>query len=130
MPELPVWPAGAAAVLTTLDADGPYANPVAEPVRAGADSILLSLDRTRDDLGRLGAHPRVALLVCWEDGGFTARGTARVVARSMGGDPDHTAVEILVEAVDDLQREGAVDGRATALRQLVAIRRRCRAAAS
>lgn len=102
-PTLPHWPLRTIAVLVTIDDRGaPHAIPVSAPVRAGADTILLSLHRTRDSLHRLRENPKVALLVLAEgDTAFTARGIARVVAEPMQDAPDYAAVEITVAAIDD-----------------------------
>jgi len=100
---LPDWPLRTIAVLVTIDDRGaPHAIPVSAPVRAGADTILLSLHRTRDSLRRLGDNPKVAILVLAEgDIAFTARGSARVVVEPMQDAPDYAAVEITVTAIDD-----------------------------
>ncbi len=102
---LPGWPPRTIAVLVTVD-DSPHAIPVSAPVRAGDHSILLSLHRTRDSLGRLRARPQVALAILAEGNvAFTARGTARVVDEPMTDAPDYAAVEIDVTEVDDHRQE-------------------------
>jgi hypothetical protein len=101
MPTLPEWPARTIAVLATVD-DAPHAIPVSAPVRAGDDTILLSLHRTRDSLARLRKRPEVALLILAEgDVALTARGTAHVAEEPMTGAPDYAVVEITVTEVDD-----------------------------
>ncbi|MEU5882805.1 pyridoxamine 5'-phosphate oxidase family protein [Spirillospora sp. NPDC047279] len=130
---LPLWPPKTVAVLTTVGPDGPHAIPVSSPVRAGDRSILISLHRSRRSLGRIEDLPRVALLVTADGVAFTARGTARIVAHGMAGAPDFAAVEIIVGDVDDhltgVSVRIGLDDRIDTLLQLVAIRRRCRAAA-
>src|SRR5262249_22814267 len=72
------------------------------PVRAGDDTVLLTLHQSRDSLARLRAHPEVALTVLAQDNvAFTARGAARVVEESMQSSPDYAAVQIDVTDVDD-----------------------------
>jgi hypothetical protein len=101
MNKLPEWPLRTIAVLATVD-DAPHAIPVSAPVRAGDDTILLSLHRTRDSLARLRKRPQVALLILAEgDVAMTARGTARVAEEPMAGAPDYAAVEITVTEIDD-----------------------------
>jgi hypothetical protein len=101
MTTLPEWPRQTIAVLTTVD-PAPHAIPVSAPVRAGDDTVLLSLRRTRDSLARLRTRPQVALLVLAEDDvAFTARGTAQVIDEPMTGAPDYAVVEITVTDVDD-----------------------------
>jgi hypothetical protein len=101
MTTLPEWPRRTIAVLVTVDPD-PHAIPVSAPVRAGDDTILLSLHRTRDSLARLRERPEVALLVLAEgDVAFTARGTAQIVDEPMAGAPDYAAVQLTITDVDD-----------------------------
>ena len=102
--ELPAWPAGATAVLTTLD-DGPHAIPVTAPWRAGDREIRLSLRHDRGSLSRLRARPQVALTIVLGDAGFTARGRARVVDESIEDAPDFAAVAVDVEHVDRHRRK-------------------------
>ncbi|MEZ0093302.1 pyridoxamine 5'-phosphate oxidase family protein [Streptacidiphilus sp. EB129] len=158
MTALPVWPPRSVAVLATLAAPTtaptttptvpdaapqtasyavPHVVPVSAPVRAGDAGILLSLHRAGRSLARLRERPQVALLVLPEDGAaFTAHGTARIVAEPMAGAPDFAAVEITVTEVD-LHRQATVTGdegpepaaRVAVLRQLAAVRLRCRVAA-
>jgi hypothetical protein len=102
---LPAWPLRTIAVLVTVD-DRPHAIPVSAPVPASDHSILLSLHRTRDSLGRLRDRPQVALAILAEGNvAFTARGTARVVAEPMTDASDYAAVEIDVTEVDDHRQE-------------------------
>lgn len=101
MTMLPEWPRQTIAVLATVD-PAPHAIPVSAPVRAGDDTILLSLRRTRGSLARLRTCPQVALLVLAEDDvAFTARGTAQVIDEPMTAAPDYAVVEITVTDVDD-----------------------------
>ena len=98
---LPDWPQRTIAVLATTD-PSPHAIPVSAPVRAGDETVLLSLHRSRDSLARLRARPDVALLFLAEDNtAFTVRGTARVLADPLPDAPDYVAVEITATAIDD-----------------------------
>jgi hypothetical protein len=98
---LPDWPIRTIAVLSTVD-QGPHAIPVSAPVRAGDQSILLSLHRDRGSLARLRKEPRVALLVLTQgDIAFTARGRAQLVAEPLPGVPEYVGIAIAVEAIDD-----------------------------
>ncbi|MDI2126158.1 pyridoxamine 5'-phosphate oxidase family protein [Yinghuangia seranimata] len=150
-PVLPTWPRQTVAVLATTGGgpdEGPHAVPVSAPVRAGDQTILLTLRRTRDSLARLRASPRVAMLFLAEDDtAFTARGTARVAADPMSADPDYACVEITVDAVDDHRAQAftvtagvgrewldpdekrALARRVEAMQQLAVLRWRCRGAA-
>jgi hypothetical protein len=86
---------------------GPHAIPVAAPVRAGDQRILVSLDRIRGSLARLRENPQVALAIL--GGGnvaFTALGRARIVQESMPDVPAFVAVEIDVETIDDHRSPG------------------------
>ena len=99
--KLPEWPATTIAVLCTNDS-GPHAIPVAAPMRAGDQRILVSLERTRASLARLRENPQVALAIL--SGGnlaFTALGRAGIVQESMPDALDYVAVEIDVEKIDD-----------------------------
>ena len=103
--KLPEWPATTIAVLCTIDR-GPHAIPVAAPVRAGDQRILVSLERTRGSLARLRENPQVALAVLVGNVAFTALGRASVVQESMPGALDFVAIEIDVEEIDDHQSSG------------------------
>jgi Pyridoxamine 5'-phosphate oxidase len=105
--KLPEWPARTIAVLCTTD-EGPHAIPVAAPVRAGDQRILISLERTRASLARLRENPQVALAILGgNDVAFTALGRARIVQESMADALDFVAVEIDVEKIDDHRSQGA-----------------------
>lgn len=105
---LPEWPASTIAVLCTIDG-GPHAIPVAAPVRAGDQRILVSLQRTRGSLARLRENPQVALAILSGDNvAFTALGLARIVQESMPDAPEFVAVEIVVEKIDDHRSSGVV----------------------
>lgn len=104
--KLPEWPARTIAVLCTTEG-GPHAIPVAAPVRAGDQRILVSLERSRGSLARLRENPQVALTIL--SGGnvaFTALGRARIVQESMPDALAYVAVEIDVEKIDDHQSTG------------------------
>jgi hypothetical protein len=96
---LPDFPRRTIAILSTID-PAPHAIPVSAPVRAGDETVLFSLHRSRDSLARLRARPEVALTVLAEgDIAFTARGRAHVVP--LESDDDYVGVAIAVEHVDD-----------------------------
>jgi hypothetical protein len=104
--KLPEWPAGTIAVLCTTDG-GPHAIPVAAPVRADDQRVLVSLERTRGSLARLRENPQVALAIL--SGGnlaFTALGRARIVQESMPDALDFVAVELDVEKIEDHRSTG------------------------
>src|SRR5215471_10029037 len=119
-PSLPGWPPRTVAVLSTVDEDV-HAIPVSAPVRAGDRTILLSLHRSRDTLGRIRRWPEVALTFLAEDDlAFTARGRAAVVEEPMAVDPEYAAVAIAVDHVDDHRQPSfrvtaGVDARVVAL---------------
>ena len=106
--KLPEWPASIIALLSKIDG-GRCAIPVAAPVRAGDQHILVSLERTRGSLARLHVNPHVALTIL--TGGncaFNALGRARIVQESMPDAPNYVAVEIDVEEIDDHRSAGVV----------------------
>ena len=104
--KLPEWPARIIAVLCTTDG-GPHAIPVAAPVRADDQRILVSLERTRGSLARLRENPQVALaILSGSNVAFTALGRARIVQESMLHALDFVAVEIDVEKIDDHRSSG------------------------
>src|SRR5437868_12497417 len=91
--ELPDWPPGTLAVLST-GAGEPHAIPVSTAVRAGPRAVLLGLAGGRESLRRLRADARCALTVMAAgDVAITAVGRARVV-----GDP--TAAGVVAVRVD------------------------------
>ena len=80
MDELPAWPAGTVAVLST-GAGEPHAIPVSTAVRRGPRTIVFALALRRESLARLRADPRCALTVLAAGNvAFTALGRASVVA--------------------------------------------------
>jgi hypothetical protein len=98
---LPVWPPRTVAVLSTAGEDV-HAIPVSAPVRAGDRTILLSLHRSRGTLARIRRWPVVALTFLAEgDVAFTARGRATIAGEPMAADPEHHAVLMAVDHVDD-----------------------------
>jgi Pyridoxamine 5'-phosphate oxidase len=97
--DLPGWPSGTAAVLSTC-AGAPHAIPVSTAVRAGPRRVLLALARTRESLARLRADPRCALTVlAADDLAFTAHGRATVVQDPMDVADGVVAISIDVDAV-------------------------------
>jgi len=103
---LPHWPEQTVAVLVTYDGL-PHAIPVASLLRAGDRRILFSLHRDDGSLARLRESPEIALTVLGDsDTAFTARGRAHVLVESLVGQPEFSAVELLVGAIDDHRRCG------------------------
>jgi hypothetical protein len=95
--ELPAWPEGTAAVLSTGGGD-PHAIPVSTAFRAGPRAILLGLALGRESLARLRRDPACALTVLAAgDLAFTALGRAAIVEE---GDR-MAAVRIDVEQIQD-----------------------------
>jgi oxalate decarboxylase len=115
---LPDWPAGTIAVLATVE-QTPHAIPVSAALRAGDHSILFALVRSRGSLERLRTHEQVALTVLTAgDIAFTARGRARIIQEPMVNAPEHAAVALDVEHIDDHRQsaflvESGVDRRWT-----------------
>ena len=98
--QLPDWPAGTVAVLST-GGGAPHAIPVSTAVRAGPRGVLLALARSRTSLARLRADPRCALtILAGGDVAFTAHGRARVVEDPMA--VADTVVAVAID-VDDVQ---------------------------
>jgi hypothetical protein len=78
MDELPEWPAGTVAVLST-GAGEPHAIPVSTAVRRGPRELVLALGLRRESLSRLRADPRCAVTVLAAgDLAFTAVGVGVV----------------------------------------------------
>ncbi len=74
MDDLPDWPEGTVAVLST---HGPHAIPVSLVFRAGPREIVVGLARRRDSLARLREDPRCAVtILAAGDHAFTAYGRA------------------------------------------------------
>jgi Pyridoxamine 5'-phosphate oxidase len=100
MDELPHWPDGTVAVLST-GAGAPHAIPVSTAVRRGPRTIVLALSLRRESLARLRADPRCAVTVL--AGGnvaFTAHGRAAI------SELERLArIEISVEAIQDHRQD-------------------------
>jgi pyridoxamine 5'-phosphate oxidase-like protein len=92
--ELPEWPGGTVAVLSTAGG-APHAIPVSTAVRAGPHRVVLVLARTRESLARLRDDPRCALTVVAAGVAFTAHGRASVVE-----DPMEVAESVVAVAID------------------------------
>jgi hypothetical protein len=76
MDELPEWPEGTVAVLTT-HGDGPHAIPVSLVFRAGPRALVVGLAPRRTSLARLREDPRCAVtILAAGDHAFTAHGRA------------------------------------------------------
>jgi hypothetical protein len=97
--ELPDWPAGTVAILSTAGGE-PHAIPVSTGVRAGPHRVVLALARTRESLARLRDEPRCALTVIAAGIAFTAHGRAVVVQEPM--EVSDSVVAVAIE-VDDIQ---------------------------
>jgi flavin reductase (DIM6/NTAB) family NADH-FMN oxidoreductase RutF len=95
--ELPDWPDGTVAVLST-GGGAPHAIPVSTAVRAGPRAVVLGLAHRRESLARLRREPACALTVLAAgDLAFTAHGKATVVE-----DGERiAAVRIDVERIQD-----------------------------
>ena len=101
-PELPEWPPGTVAVLST-GADDPHAIPVSAFVRAGPRAVLLALAAGRESLRRLREDSRCALtLMAAGDVALTAHAHARVVSEDLAG----TGVVAVLLDVDTIQDHG------------------------
>jgi hypothetical protein len=76
MDELPEWPDGTVAVLTTAGAE-PHAIPVSLVLRAGPRALVIGLAPGRESLARLRADPRCAVtILAAGDHAVTAYGRA------------------------------------------------------
>jgi hypothetical protein len=76
MDELPEWPEGTVAILSTAD-ETPRAIPVSLVLRAGPRALLLGLAERRGSLARLRADPRCSITVLAAgDEAFTVAGRA------------------------------------------------------
>jgi hypothetical protein len=96
MEELPDWPAGTVAVLSTGGGE-PHAIPVSTALRAGPRKIVLGLALRRESLARLRADPACALTVLAGGLAFTALGRASVLEEG----ERIAAVRIDVERLQD-----------------------------
>jgi hypothetical protein len=98
--ELPDWPAGTVAVLST-GAGPPHAIPVSAVVRAGPDRALVALAAGRESLARLRRDPRAALTVMAAgDVAVTAHARATVLEEGLGIE-GLAAVLLDVESIQD-----------------------------
>jgi flavin reductase (DIM6/NTAB) family NADH-FMN oxidoreductase RutF len=97
MDELPEWPQGTVAILSTGGGDT-HAIPVSTAFRAGPRTVLLGLALGRESLARLRREPVCALTVLAAgDLAFTALGRAEVVDEG----ERIAAVRIAVERIQD-----------------------------
>jgi hypothetical protein len=97
MDELPEWPEGTAAILST-GAGAPHAIPVSTAVRRGPRTLAFALGLRRESLARLREDPRCALTVLAAgDLAFTAHGRAEVVEEQ----ERIAVVRLTVEALQD-----------------------------
>jgi hypothetical protein len=79
MNELPAWPEGTVAVLST-GAGEPHAIPVSTAIRRGPREVAFALALRRESLARLRADPRCALTLLAAGVSVTALGRAAVEA--------------------------------------------------
>ncbi len=100
MEELPDWPDGTVAILSTA-AGAPHAIPVSTALRSGPRTIHLALARRRDSLRRLREDPHVALAIAAADVACTADGIAVVVEERLRELDRVAAVRIDVVAIHD-----------------------------
>jgi Pyridoxamine 5'-phosphate oxidase len=100
MEELPDWPAGSVAVLSTAGGP-PHGIPVSTCVRAGPRRALLALAPGRESLRRLRRDPHAALTFLAPGLAFTAHGSAEVVAEELPGAEDVVAVALEVDSLQD-----------------------------
>jgi hypothetical protein len=95
MKELPEWPDGTVAVLST-GAGAPHAIPVSTAVRRGPRTIVLALSLRRESLARLREDPRCAVTVlCSGNVAFTALGSASL--------EDHERMSRVTVEVEEIQ---------------------------
>ena len=97
MDELPEWPPGTVAILST-GAGAPHAIPVSTAVRTGPRAIHLALALRRESLARLREDPRCALTLLLPGATVTAHGHATIAAAIAVG---VAAVRIDVDAIQD-----------------------------
>ena len=98
MDELPHWPDGTVAVLST-GAGAPHAIPVSTAVRRGPRTIVLALSQRRESLSRLRSDPRCAVtILCAGNIAFTAHGRASI--------EDFERLARVTVAVDEIQDHG------------------------
>jgi hypothetical protein len=130
LPVLPEWPLQTVGVLVTTDGSALHAIPISAPIRAGGRRILFSLQRGRGSLARLRADDRAAIVLLARDNvALTARGRARIVDQAMPSAPDHAAIALDVEQIDDHRQaafvvEAGVDRRWLDERERDALRAR------
>ena len=107
MAELPHWPTGTVAILTT-GGDEPHAIPVSTAVRRGPRSLAFALGLRRESLARLRADPHCALtLLAAGNVAVTVIGRAAVVGESGGV----ALVHVHVERIQDHGRDTfVIDG--------------------
>ena len=133
MNELPSWPAGTVAVLST-GAGEPHAIPVSTAVRRGPRELAFALSLRRESLARLRADPRCALTLLSAGVSVTALGRAFVEAelRARRGAAARGRAHPGPRAPDVRDRRGrplALDRRGRRARRRRGPRRRCEPAA-
>ena len=101
MDELPEWPDGTVAVLST-GAGAPHAIPVSLVRRAGPRSIVLGLAPRRESLARLREDPRCAVTILAPGHAFTAHGSAQVIDETAAG---VVPARLVVERIQDHRHE-------------------------
>jgi len=99
--ELPEWPEGTVAILST-GAGAPHGIPVSTALRAGPRTVFLALALRRESLDRLRTDPRCALTILdGRDLAFTAHATATIVEEPMDVSDRVAAVRLDVLAIQD-----------------------------
>ena len=101
MHELPDWPEGTVAILST-GAGAPHGIPVSTALRAGPRTVFLALALRRGSLDRLRTDPRCALTILdGRDLAFTAHATATIAEEPMAVSDRVAAVRLDVLAIQD-----------------------------
>jgi hypothetical protein len=97
MDELPSWPAGTVAVLST-GAGEPHAIPVSTAVRRGPRELVLALGLRRESLARLREDPRCAVTIL-AAGNLALTALGRAVVEEEG--ERIAVVRVSVERIQD-----------------------------
>jgi hypothetical protein len=106
MQELPEWPPGTVAVLST-GAGEPHAIPVSALVRAGPRTVFLALALRRESLARLREDAHCALtLLAAGNVALTAHGQATVMEEPMAVSDRVVALRLDVERIQDHGQPG------------------------
>jgi len=102
--ELPDWPPGTVAILTTSGA-APHAIPVSTAVKVGPRALLFVLSLRRESLVRLREDPRCSFtLLAAGDVAVTAHGRASLVQDPMTAADNVAAIRLDVDEIQDHNR--------------------------